>query len=107
MKKNWTDKELAQVLRVIKAWLNSRYFTTLHHGRLPHFRTVDEMDFYLGMPYTSSGRSASVSICNTELYLDSQKIFSVKCFEMDEFGIIYAVCLDKYENELLIPINKN
>lgn len=106
MKKEWTETELSQVMRAIKAWINSRKFVTSHHGRLQHIRTVTEMDYILGMPYTSSGRAACVGICNTELYLDNDRKYTVSCFEMDDYGIIYAVCFDDEENELLIPINR-
>jgi hypothetical protein len=64
------------------------------------------MEVLLGLPYTSSGRCAGVFITNTILYLDYDMKYHVYGFEMDDYGIIYAVCFDKDENELLIPINK-
>lgn len=106
MKKEWTESELKQVMRAIKTWINSRKFVTKHDGRLRHIGTVAEMDYILGMPYTSSGRAACVGICNTELYLDDERKYTVNSFEMDDYGIIYAVCFDYNANELLIPINK-
>lgn len=106
MKKEWSEIELQHVLHTVRIWINSRKFVTSHHGRLQHIRTVAELDYILGMPYTSSSRAACVGICNTELYLDNDRKYTVNSFEMDDYGIIYAVCFDKYENELLIPINR-
>lgn len=106
MRKEWTEIELQHVLHTIRIWINTRGFETLHHGKLKHIGTVGELDKILGLPYTSSGRAACVSICNTELYLDNERKYTVKSFEMDDYGIIHAVCFDKDENELLIPINK-
>lgn len=106
MRKEWTEIELQHVLHTVRIWINTRGFETLHHGKLKHIGTVDELDKILGLPYTSSGRAACVSICNTELYLDNDRKYTVNSFEMDYYGIIYAVCFDKDENELLIPINK-
>lgn len=106
MKKEWSEIELQHVLHTVRIWINSRKFVTSHHGRLQHIRTVAELDYILGMPYTSSGRAACVGICNTELYLDNDRKYTVNSFEMDDYGIIYAVCFDKDENELLIPINR-
>ena len=106
MKKKWTEKEMRFVLQTIKKWINSRKFVTKHDGLLGHIRTIAELENILGMPYTSSGRAACVGICNTELYLDNDRKYTVYSFEMDDYGIIYAVCFDKDENELLIPINK-
>lgn len=106
MKKEWSEIELRQVMQAIKTWLNSRKFVTKHDGVLPRFSTPSQMDNVLGMPYTSSGRAACVGVCNTELYLDDERKYHVNSFEMDDYGIVYAVCFDYEENELLIPINK-
>lgn len=105
MKREWTDVEHKKVLRSIKSWLNSRKFVTLHDGEIKLVRTIAQMEDLLGLPYTSSGRSACVSITNTELYLDNDRKFRVVSFEMDDYGVVYAVCWDKNENELLIPIS--
>jgi hypothetical protein len=106
MRKEWTEIELQHVLHTVRIWINTRKFETLHHGKLKHIGTVAELDKILGLPYTSSGRAACVGICNTELYLDNDRKYTINSFEMDYYGIIYAVCFDKDENELLIPINK-
>lgn len=108
MKKEWTEIELQHVLHTVRIWINTRGFETLHHGKLKHIGTVDELDKILGLPYTSSGRAATIGICNTLLYLDKEKHFIVSCFEMDECGKIFAVCVgrgDGEENEIFVPIN--
>lgn len=106
MKKEWTENELKQVMLTIKNWMNSRKFVTRHDGLLGHIRTIQEMESILGMPYTSSGRAACVGVCNTELYLDDEREYHVYCFEMSDYGVIYAVCHNDEGNELMIPINK-
>lgn len=106
MKKEWTESELKQVMLSIKNWINSRKFVSRNDGKLPHISTIQQLDYILGMPYTSSGRAACVGICNTELYLDDARKYHINSFEMDDYGVIYAVCFDENENELLIPINK-
>lgn len=108
MKKEWTEMELKFVLKTVLNWINSRPFETLHHGRLKYITTTERLDEVLGLPYTSSGRAATIGVCNTLLYLDTEKHFIVSCFEMDESGIIYAVCVgrgDGGENEIFVPIN--
>ena len=106
MKKEWTENELKQVMLTIKNWINSRKFVTRHDGLLGHIRTIQEMDSILGMPYTSSGRAACVGVCNTELYLDDKREYHVYCFEMSDYGVVYAVCHNYEGKELMIPINK-
>lgn len=78
----------------------------MHQGELSHIASCRDLDNMLGLPYTSSGRAATVAITNTELYLDERKIWKVDCFEMDDDDVIYAVCTDRDSNELLIPITK-
>lgn len=72
MEKNWNDYELNFVLSRIKYWINSRKFVTMHHGELSHVGRISDLEFILGLPYTSSGRAACVSVTNTELYLDDR-----------------------------------
>lgn len=105
MKKEWTNKEYDRALLVIRRWLNSRKFETLHQGELGMFLTAEKMDKVLGFAYTSSGRCAGIFICNTCLYLDKDYKYHIRGFEMDEKDTIYALCYDTDENELLIPIN--
>ena len=104
MKKEWSKIELKFVLFQVNKWLNSRKFES-YHGDVKFFTSVEQMDKVLGLAYTSSGRAACVSICNTELYLDARCRYIVRSFEMNEDCIVFAVCWDKNENELLIPIN--
>ena len=106
MKKEWTEKETRFVLQTIKKWINSRKFVTKHDGVLGHIRTIADMANILGMPYTSSGRAACVGVCNTELYLDDERNYHVYCFEMNDYGVVYAVCHNYEGDELMIPINK-
>lgn len=106
MKTSWSEQELRKVISTIRMWVNSRKFTTMHYGVLSYVRTVPELEYLLGLPYTSSGRAACVGITNTELYLDDSRLWVVYCFEMDDYGVIYAVCHDRDDNEILIPINK-
>ena len=105
MKREWTDAEHKLVLRSIKSWINSRKFVTLHYGEIIPVKNIGELTYLFGLPYTSSGRSACVSITNTELYLDNDRKYRVVSFEMDDYRVVYAVCFDKNENELLIPIS--
>lgn len=108
MKKEWTEAEFEFVLESVLTWINSRMFETLHHGRLKHITTTERLDEVLGLPYTSSGRAATIGICNTLLYLDKEKHFIVSCFEMNECGKIFAVCVgrgDGEEKEIFVPIN--
>ena len=105
MKKEWTEEEHKMVLRTIKRWLNSRKFVTLHDGEINLVKTISEMEDLLGLPYTSSSRAACVGVTNTELYLDNDRKFRVVSFEVDDYEVVYAVCRDKEENELLIPIS--
>ena len=104
MKKEWSNHEYEFAMLDIKNWLNSRRFET-REGVLGHV-CVRYMENKLGLPYTSSGRAAGVFITNTILWLDKERKYNVYGFEMDENDIVYAICHDIDENELLIPINK-
>jgi hypothetical protein len=109
MKKEWTKTELQYVLHTVRNWINKCGFETFHHGKLKHIGTVDKLENILGLPYTSSGRAATIYVCNTLLYLDKEKHFIVSCFEMDENNVIYAVCVgrgDGAESETFVPINQ-
>lgn len=105
MKKEWTEAEHKMVLRTIKYWINSRKFVTRHYGEIMPVKNIGELEYLFGLPYTSSCRAACVGVTNTELYLDEDRKYNVVSFEMDDYQVVYAVCFDNEENELLIPIS--
>lgn len=110
--KQWTESEMKFALNEIKRWFNSRDCKS-REGKLPHFMCVQHMETVLGLPYTSSGRAACVSITNTEVYLDVMKEWRIYCFEMEDsvdmWGrkrhSIFAICYNDKEDELIIKIN--
>lgn len=103
-KKNWSEQEMDYVLRSIREWLNSRHFLT-KDGILHYIPSISKMEEILGLPYTSCGRAACLGVTNTLLYLDYDCAYHIYSFELDDEGIIYAICDNVDGSELVIPIN--
>lgn len=104
----WTPKQFKTVQKAVVKYLNSRYFET-HHSkdRTPFVgcKTFAQYDSILGLAYTSTGIYAGYWVCNTNLYLDSSQNWVIEGFILDKNSFVYLMCWDKYENEILIPIN--
>ena len=96
--KSWDEKQVKQVEKAIKKFLNSRFFE-YSHGYTPNLFDA------LGLAYTSSSAYAGLWVCNIELYFDAEQKFKVEGFALGNGGFVFAVCWDKDENEILIPIN--
>lgn len=105
MKKQWTESELLMVQGIVRRWINSRKSVTRKNGLLPKGMTYRQIERCLGLAYTSSGAYAGLWICNDELYLDEGRVFAVHGFCMDDYGVVYAVCLDRDENDIFVPVS--
>lgn len=112
-KKGWDLREIDFALKTIKKWFNSQSWEC-REGTLPHFRSVRHMEDTLGLPYTSSGCAACVSVTNTEVYLDFLKKWRIVAFEMcddfmDLYGVrhyqVFAICRNDSNDELIIKIH--
>jgi len=94
----WTETQLKSVNKIVKKFINSRYFDH-SHGYQPNLFNA------LGLAYTSSSSYAGLWVCNIEIYIDAKQLFKIIGFALGSGGFVYAICWDKDENEILIPIN--
>lgn len=105
----WTQPQFRNAEKQITKFIRSRYFETHHSPDADPFiiaqaKTFNAITEILGLAYTSSSSSAMYSVCNTELYLDAEQKFSVNHFTQDAAGFVYAICWDKNENEIILPL---
>jgi hypothetical protein len=106
--KEWTPAQFKTVEKAISKYLNSRYFETHHTPDATPFyasKTFADFDKILGFAYTSSSSFAMYSICNTNLYFDTDHKWNVEMFAMSTDGFVFAILWDKDENEIIFPIN--
>jgi len=96
--KSWTDNQLKSVEKIVKKYINSRFFDHSHGYQKDLFES-------LGLAYTSSSCYAGLWVCNIEIYIDAKELFKIEGFALLPGGFVVAVCWDKDENEILIPIN--
>lgn len=96
--KSWTDNQLKNVEKIVKKYINSRYFEHSHGYQKNLFEA-------LGLAYTSSSSYAGLWICNIELYFDAKQIYKIIGFALGSGGFVFAICWAENENEILIPIN--
>ena len=101
LKKELTNKEISYLEKVIfDHFKNNARFD--RHDCLVMEKTTNQLNDFLGLAYTSTSSFAMLSICNTEVYLDCEKLYNYVCFGMTKQGFIVALCYDKDEKELYI-----
>ena len=107
IKKEWSKEDFKKVEKAIVKFINGRKVEIKHDSFPLKFKcTFKQIDSILGLAYTSSSDYAGYFICNTELYLDEKREFTIQSFVIDSVWRVYAICWDINERELIIPISK-
>lgn len=102
-KKELTDKDIKHLqAKIYKHFTDNARID--RHNKMVMARNFNELDNYLGLAYTSSSSFAMLSVCNEEVYLDTEKQYSYNCFGIDNNGFAFACCDDSEENSLYIFI---
>lgn len=106
MKTHLTGSEIKQLQRAISKHFYSNPRFDRHNkivgAQSNGFKAIDNT---LGLAYTSSSSFAMLSICNTEVYLDTERKYTYQCFGMEVSGFCVALCQDVEGNELYIYIS--
>jgi hypothetical protein len=99
----WNANHFDIMKQAIKRHFGNKMIDT-YHGKTRFPSVYNAIDQVLGLAYTSSSKCAMLSICNTEAWLDQDRIYSYQYFAIGEGNIPYAICQDKNENELCIRL---
>lgn len=97
-KLEWSDDEYKQVNKAIKNLFGSKTVTD-HRGQTRTLYTMDQIEDFFGLPYTSSSSLAMVSNCNTRLCVDKEEQYNIEYFALTKDNKVVMVAWDKDENE--------
>jgi len=107
-KKEWSELDFATVKKQITKLLKNRHFETHHSPNADPFCIAgyswEKINDILGLAYTYTSSWACYTVFNTSLYLDAGHLFSIEFFTINKAGFVFAVCWDKDENEIIVPI---
>lgn len=104
--KEWSETETINAKKIIRRFLLSRVFESNNStNAFRYCKTFKQIDNVCGFAYTSSGMCAGLYICNITLYLDSERIFKINGFVMDDKGVVYVHVFDYCERETFLSIN--
>jgi hypothetical protein len=106
--KEWDKSQFKTAEKIITKWINSRFFESHHTPNKNPFiegKSFKAIAGVLGLAYTSTSSFAAYWVCNTVLYLDAEQKYQIDGFAQEKSGFVYAYCMDKDENDLLIPLN--
>lgn len=97
-KSEWSDDEYKKVNKAIKN-LFSMQTVTDHRGQKRTLYTMDQIEDFFGLPYTSSSSFAMVGNCNTRFCVDKEEQYNIKYFALTQDNKVVMGVWDKDENE--------
>ena len=102
-KPEWNDKDEKTVNKAIKNLFSMKTLTD-HRGQRRALYTMEQIEDFFGLPYTSSSSFAMVSNCNTECFVDDEKQFNIEYFALAQDNKVVMSVQDKDENERLFEL---
>ena len=102
-KPEWNDKDEKSVNKAIKNLFSMKTLTD-HRGQKRTMYTMEQIEDFFGLPYTSSSSFAMVSNCNTECFVDDEKQFNIEYFALTQYNKVVMRVQDKEENERLFEL---
>lgn len=97
-KQEWDDKEAKEVSKAIKNLFEMKTLTD-HRGQERTLYTMDQIEDFFGLPYTSSSSFAMVSNCNTRFCVDKEEQYNIEYFALTKDNKVIMGAWDKDENE--------
>ena len=103
MKPEWNDQETKKVDRAIRSLFSMQTLEN-HRGEKHKMYTMNNIENFFGLPYTSSSSFAMLGITNTRFSFDTENEFGIDCFALGNDSNVYVWCSDREENEKLYKI---
>jgi hypothetical protein len=98
--KEWSEKQRKKVNKAICNHLAMQNFAKFYG------KSFEQIETYLGLPYTSSSSYAGLWVCNVCEYYKGSSEYYYRAFAIAEDGYIYAILTNDNENEIYIRIGK-
>ena len=99
----WDEKQTKVVEKAIKN-LFSMKVLTYHRGNKSKMYTFKNIEYFFGLPYTSSSSFAMLGNTNTRYCLDQEEKYNIDCFGLGKDGNVYIFCTDEDEKEKIYKI---
>lgn len=103
MKQEWSDKDNKIVNKAIKNLFSMKTLTD-HRGNKRTMYTLNNIEDFFGLPYTSSSSFAMVGNTNTRYCLDQEENYNIDCFGLGLDNKVYIFCTDNEENEKVYQV---
>ena len=102
-KPEWSDEDEKTVNKAIKNLFSMKTLTD-HRGQKRTMYTMDQIQDFFGLPYTSSSSFAMVSNTNTECFIDDEKQYNIEYFALTKDNKVVMGVWDREENERLFEL---
>jgi hypothetical protein len=97
-KAEWNDTEYKKINKAVKNLFSMKTLTD-HRGNKKTLYTMDQIEDFFGLPYTSSSSFAMISNTNTQYYVDTENKFNIEYFALTEDNRVILSAWDEDENE--------
>ena len=94
----WDEKQTKVVEKAIKNLFSMKVLTD-HRGNKSKMYTFKNIEYFFGLPYTSSSSFAMLGNTNTRYCLDQEEKYNIDCFGLGKDGNVYIFCTDEDEKE--------
>lgn len=97
-KPEWSDEEYKKVNKAIKNLFSMKTLTD-HRGHKRTLYTMEQIEDFFGLPYTSSSSFAMVGNCNTEFFVDKEEKYNIEYFALTQDNKVIMSVWDRDQNE--------
>lgn len=97
-KTEWNDKDQIRVNNALrKVFLHKTLID--HNNNNKYMYTLKDVEYFFGLPYTSSSSFAMIGNTNTLYYVDIENQFNIEFFAITEDNKVILSAWDNEENE--------
>ena len=101
--KEWNDKQQEIVSnKLMELFHNKTVYD--HHNKKYFINTLEKLELFLGLPYTSSSQYAMLGITNTLFKIDIDNQFNLEYICMDDNNNVLMVAMDRDQQEVFLKI---
>lgn len=99
----WNDEQTTTVEQsLLKVFKNNRLID--HNGKSYIINSLDQLEMFFGLPYTSSSQYAMLGNTNTIFYVDTAKVFKLSYIVLTNNNNVIIVAEDNDENEIYLLV---
>ena len=94
-KEEWIDTDFKNVNKALKKMFISQSLKD-HHGTVKTMHSLKDIEYFFGLPYTSSSSYAMVGNTNTQYYIDIEENFNIELFAVTQDN---KIIMEVWDNE--------